>query len=148
MNENYLKSSPNRNISLRKNVLAEPYEFLWQTSRVYLSIFRSFSSRRTRPCSGAWSYCAYSSPSQSSSFSFAIAALDATSTNMSKYICLYHRHLDKQTACWLSLHRQFTSPTVHHQKWCQLPTHKHQADWAEKLYRPGQILPLLPVFLL
>ena len=29
------------------------------------------------------------------------------------------------------LHVQFTSPTVHHQKWRYLPTHKHQADWAE-----------------
>ena len=49
---------------------------------------------------------------------------------------------------WISrllvgLHSQFT---VHQQKWCYLPTRKHQADWPEKLYWPGQILPLLPVF--
>ena len=31
------------------------------------------------------------------------------------------------------LHSQFTSLTVHHQKWCNLPTHKHQTDWAEKI---------------
>ena len=30
------------------------------------------------------------------------------------------------------LHSKFTSPTVHHQKWCFLPTHKPQTDWAEK----------------
>ena len=35
------------------------------------------------------------------------------------------------------LHSQFTSPTVHHQKWCYLPTHKPQTDLAEKIVLAG-----------
>ena len=45
------------------------------------------------------------------------------------------------------LHCQFTSLIVHHQKWCHLPTHKHQADWAEKIVPARKNPPpLLPVF--
>ena len=67
-------------------------------------------------------------------------------------VATYHRHLDKQTACWPSLpaclHCQFTSLAVHHQKWCNLPTHKHQRDWAEKIVPAGTKPPLLPVFVM
>ena len=45
-------------------------------------------------------------------------------------LCL---HLDKWTACWPSLPAKIYLTNYPPQKWCNLPIHKHQRDWAEKI---------------
>ena len=74
-------------------------------------------------------------------------------TALSKHIDIQISSLLVGLAC--CPHSQFTSLTVHHQKWAYLPTHKHLADWAEKIV-PARtnpppsflIVSLVPLFII
>ena len=58
----------------------------------------------------------------------------ALNAQHSIYVHVFHRHQDCLLARPACLHSQFTSSPVYCKKWCYLPTHKHKADWAEKMY--------------